>query len=118
MKLEHERRQQGAHRWEERQINATFGNWTGMSLWSSLRLSDPVFKAVGVPALFAAQVYEEMRGPGSVLRCHIPHDAEGVAGHLTDLDITGGGKRGLHVCHLSSNQEIKRVVIWEHNYSA
>lgn len=65
-----------------------------------LRLSDPVFEAVGVPALFAAQVDEEVRGPGSVLGGHVPHDAEGVAGHLTNLDIAGGGEGGIHFCHM------------------
>lgn len=59
-----------------------------------------MFEAVGVPALFAAQVDEEVRGPGGVLGGHVPHDAEGVAGHLTNLDIAGGGKGGVHFCHL------------------
>lgn len=55
-----------------------------------------MFEAVGVPALFAAQVDEEVRGPGGVLGGHVPHDTEGVAGHLTNLDIAGGGKGGVH----------------------
>ncbi len=75
---------------------------------SSVRLSDPVFEAVGVPALFAAQVDEEVRGSGSVLGGHIPHDAEGVAGHLANLDIAGGGERGVHFCHLPLNPRDER----------
>lgn len=74
---------------------------------STFRLSDPVFKAVGVPALFAAQVDEEVCGSGSVIGGHVPHDAEGVTGHLTYLDIAGGGKRGVHFCHLPLKREIK-----------
>lgn len=88
--------------------------------------SDPVFKAVGVPALFAAQVNEEVCGSGSVLWGHIPHYAEGVAGHLTNLDIARGGKRGVHFCHLQLTREIRedgyRVILdcntsaraWQH----
>uniref|UniRef100_A0A3Q3EYQ8 Protein phosphatase 1 regulatory subunit 3C2, duplicate b n=1 Tax=Kryptolebias marmoratus TaxID=37003 RepID=A0A3Q3EYQ8_KRYMA len=65
--------------------------------------SDPVFEAVGVPVLFAAQVNEEVRGPGGVLWGHVPHDAEGVAGHLTDLDVARHGKGGVHLgCRLPS----------------
>jgi len=66
---------------------------------SSFRLSDPVFEAVGVPALFAAQVDEEVCCSGTVLGAHVPHDAEGVTGHITDLDVAGGGERGVHFCH-------------------
>ncbi len=77
-------------------------------MWnSSVRLSHPVFKAVGVPALFAAQVNEEVRSSGSVLGGHVPHDAEGVAGHLTNLDVAGGGERGVHLCHLPLKRQIK-----------
>lgn len=80
-------------------------------------MSDPVFKAVGVPALFAAQVNEEVCRSGGVLRSHIPHDAEGVAGHLANLDVAGGGERGVHRCHVLSNHGIKeksleKRVIW------
>lgn len=60
----------------------------------------PVFEAVRVPALFAAQVDEEMRRSGCVLWRHIPHDAEGITGHLTDLDVARSGERGVHFCHL------------------
>lgn len=65
-----------------------------------LGLSDPVLEAVGVPALFAAQVDEEVRGPGRVLGGHVPHDAEGVARHLANLDIAWGGEGGIHLGHL------------------
>lgn len=74
---------------------------------SGFSLSDPVFEAVGVPALFAAQVNEEVRGSGGVLGGHIPHDAEGIAGHLANLDVAGGGERGVHFCRLSLKQKIK-----------
>lgn len=77
-----------------------------------LRTSDPVFKAVGVLALFAAQVDEEVRGSGGVLWGHIPHDAEGVAGHLANLDVAGGRERGFHFCHLPLNREIKELERW------
>lgn len=80
-------------------------DWIGSS--SSFILSYPVFKAVGVPALFAAQVDEEVCGSGSVLRGHVPHDAEGITGHLTYLDIAGGRKCCIHFCHLPLNREIK-----------
>lgn len=70
--------------------------------------TDPVFEAVGIRARLAAQVYEVVRSPGGVLGCHVPHDAEGVTGHLTNLDIMGGGEGGVHVCHLPSNQRGKR----------
>lgn len=66
-----------------------------------------MFEAVGIPAVFAAQVDEEVCGSGRVLWGHIPHDAEGVTGHLTNLDIARGGERGIHICHLPSNQDIK-----------
>lgn len=66
-----------------------------------------MFKAVGVPALLATQVNEEVCGSGSVLGGHVPHDAEGVAGHLTDLDIAGSGKRGVHFCSLPFKFEMK-----------
>lgn len=75
--------------------------------WGTFRLSDPVFEAVGIPALFAAQVNEEVRGSGSVLGGHIPHDAEGITGHLTNLDVARGGERGFHFCHLPLNPEIR-----------
>lgn len=70
-------------------------------------LSDPVFEAVGVPALFAAQVNEVVCGSGAVLGGHVPHDAERVAGDLTNLDITGGGESCVHFGHLPINREIK-----------
>lgn len=60
--------------------------------------TDPVLEAVGIPALLAAEVDEEVCGLGSILRGHVPANAEGVAGHLTDLDIMGGGKGCLHGC--------------------
>lgn len=75
---------------------------------STFRLTDPVFEAVGVPALLAAQVDEEVRGPGRVLGSHVPHDAEGVAGHLADLDVAGGGEGGVHFCHLLLKPRDKR----------
>lgn len=61
-----------------------------MTLCSSFSLSYPVFKAVGIPALLAAQVDEEVCGSGSILRGHVPCDAEGITGYLTYLDIAGG----------------------------
>lgn len=67
-----------------------------------------MFEAVGIPALFAAQVDEEVRGPGGVLGRHVPHDAEGVTGHLTNLDVARGGERGVHFCHLPLKREIKK----------
>lgn len=66
-----------------------------------LRLSDPVLEAVGVPALLAAQVDEEMRGPGRVLGRHVPHDAEGVARHLANLDVAWSGEGGIHLGRLT-----------------
>lgn len=66
-----------------------------------------MFKAVWVPALLAAQVDEEVCGSGSVLWGHVPHDAEGVAGHLANLDIAWGGERGVHFCHLPLTREIR-----------
>ena len=59
-----------------------------------------MFEAVGVFALLATQVDEEVCGPGRVLGAHVPRDAEGVAGHLADLDVVGGGEGRLHVCNL------------------
>lgn len=91
----------GGERWRE--VRSTF------------RLSDPVFKAVGVPALFAAQIDEEVSSSGCVLGGHIPHDAEGITGHLTNLDIAGGGERGVHFCHLPLNRGIKEDVRVESN---
>lgn len=67
----------------------------------------PVFEAVGVPALFAAQVNEEVCRPGTVLGGHVPHDAEGVAGHLTYLDVARGGEGSVHFCHLPLSREMK-----------
>lgn len=74
-------------------------------------MSDPVFKAVGVPALFAAQVNEEVCRSGGVLRSHVPHDAEGVAGHLTNLDVAGGGEGAVHFCHVLLNHGIKEELL-------
>lgn len=71
-------------------------------------MADPVFKAVGIPALFAAQVDEEVRGSGGVLGGHVPHNAEGVAGHLANLDVARGGEGGFHFCHLPLKREIKK----------
>lgn len=65
-----------------------------------LRLSDPVLETVGVPALLAAQVNKEVRGPGRVLGRHVPHDAERVARHLANLDVAWGGKGGIHLGRL------------------
>lgn len=62
----------------------------------------PVLKGVSFSAFFATEVDEEVRRSGGVLGGHVPHDPEGVAGHLTNLDIAGGGKRGLRVGHLPS----------------
>lgn len=66
-----------------------------------------MLEAVAVSVFFAAQVNKEVRGPLSVFRGHIPHDAEGVAGHLTDLNIARSGERGVHVCNLSLEQDRK-----------
>lgn len=66
-----------------------------------------MFEAVGIPAVFAAQVNEEVCGSGSVLWGHIPHYAEGITSHLTNLDIARGGERRIHICHLPLNQDIK-----------
>lgn len=63
-------------------------------------VSHPVFEAVRIPALFATQVNEEVRSSRCVLWGHVPHNAEGVAGHLTDLDIAGCGKGGVHCCQM------------------
>lgn len=63
-----------------------------------------MFKAVVVSAFFATQVNEEVCGLLSVFWGHVPHDAKGVAGHLTDLNIARSGKRGVHVCHLPLEQ--------------
>lgn len=73
-------------------------------------MSHPVFKAVGVRALLAAQVNEEVCGSGSVLGGHVPHDPERVTSHLANLDIAGGGQRGLHFCHLPLNRGMKESV--------
>lgn len=59
-----------------------------------------MFKEVSVSAFFAAEVNEEVCGSGRVHRGHVPHDPERVAGHLANLDVTGGGERGFHFCHL------------------
>lgn len=75
-------------------------------VWDHVAVSDPVFEAVGVPVLFAAQVDEEVRGSGSVLWGHIPHDTEGITGHLTDLNVAGSWKRGVHFCRLSLEMDI------------
>lgn len=64
--------------------------FSGKAREVGLKWSDPVFEAVGVLALFAAQVDEEVCGAGSVLRGHVPHDAERVAGHLANLDVARG----------------------------
>lgn len=64
-----------------------------------------MFEAVGVPVLFAAEVDEEVCGPGTVLGGYVPHDAEGVTGHLTNLDIAGGCERSVHVCYLPLKAE-------------
>lgn len=74
---------------------------------STFTLSHPVFKAVGVPALLTAQVNEEVCGSGCVLRGHVPHDPEGVTRHFTNLDIAGGGERGVHFSHLPLKPGIK-----------
>lgn len=109
MNLEYEHRQHsrrhvdGMDRYIEGKDRGRYMRWC-----STLRLSDPVFKAVGVPALLAAQVNEEVCGSGGVVGGHIPHDAEGVAGHLTNLDIAGGGERGVHFCHLPLKPRDKR----------
>lgn len=66
----------------------------------SATLSDPVLEAVGVPALLAAQVDEEVSGPGRVLGGHVPHDAEGVTGHLANLDIAWCGEGRIHLGQL------------------
>lgn len=81
----------------------------------TLTLSDPVFKAVGVPALFAAQIDEEVSGSGCVLGGHVPHDAEGITGHLTNLDIAGGGEGGVHFCYLPLKRRMKEDVRVESN---
>lgn len=75
-------------------------------------LPHPVLKAVGVSTCFATEVNEEVCGSGRVLGGHVPHDPERVAGHLTDLDVTGGGKRGFHFCHvpLKSGREKEEVL--------
>lgn len=77
---------------------------------NTFTMSHPVFKAVGVRALLAAQVNEEVCGSGSVLGGHVPHDPERVARHLANLDIAGGGQRGLHSCHLPLNRGMKESV--------
>lgn len=68
--------------------------------------TDPVLETIGVPALFATQVNEVVRGSGRILRGHVPHDAERVTGHLTDLDVARCGERGIHFCHLQLEVEI------------
>ena len=55
-----------------------------------------MFEAVVIPALLAAQVDEEVRGPGRVLGAHVPHDAERVTGHFAELNVAGG-REGIHV---------------------
>lgn len=81
--------------------------------YTTFTLPHPVLKAVGVSALFATEVDEEVRGSGRVLRGHVPHDPERVAGHLTNLDVTGGGEGGFHFCHLPGKRGyFKQRVIW------
>lgn len=75
-------------------------------------VSDPVLEPVRVSVLFAAQVDEVVRGSGRILRGHVPHDAERVTGHLTDLDVARCGKRGVHRCHLPLEMEINVNMSW------
>lgn len=65
-----------------------------------------MFKEVLLSAFFATEVNEEVCGSGGVLGGHVPHDPERVAGHLANLDITGGGERGFHFCHLGWKKRI------------
>lgn len=71
-----------------------------------MELPHPVFKEVLLSAFFATEVDEEVCGSGGVLGGHVPHDPERVAGHLANLDITGGGERGFHFCHLGWKKRI------------
>lgn len=75
---------------------------------STFTLPHPVLEEVLVSAFFATEVNEEVCGSGRVLMGHVPHDPERVAGHLTNLDITGGGERGFHFCHLAFHQRIEK----------
>lgn len=67
-----------------------------------------MFEAVWVSTFFATEVDEEVRGSVGVLGDHVPHDPERVAGHLTDLDVAGGGERRFHSCHLQPNRGMEK----------
>ena len=78
----------------------------------SVEVTYSVFEAVGISVIFPTQVYEEMRCPGSVLGGHVPHDAEGIAGHLTDLDVARCTQTSLHVvicCNKKEEQDESRM---------